>query len=364
MPRCPVFCEADNCPRSTECKIVITLLRPSFRIETETDPLLVIEKAARVCYKSENRICEGSAEHLIRKLLTVLKHESVIEHSNVILRVPRHVWLGMREWRPSILNEESSASTGFLHFTGYCARHLVSGNFRAWRDLFITTDSFASCYRTLRALWPAIFDSIKRPRYNAHYDGHHAVMLSSTENLSPLERLEHEVMTVKFITDRGVTHELVRHRPPAFSQESTRYCNYGKSKCSFILPATSTLPPGDYEDCASFGGNDDYSAADIQWLLSLEACANYYNTLLALGWKPQQARGVLPNALKTEIYVTANLREWRHIFRLRTAATAHPQMQEVMCPLLYATHARYPGLFDDLVARNSHTVVTHGELKL
>lgn len=165
--------------------------------------------------------------------------------------------------------------------------------------------------------------------------------------------IEHESMTVKFVIDRGVSHELVRHRLCSFSQESTRYCNYGKSDhCTFIVPPwCEHLNRGEYNRLYVLHNWRDYVDGDsttARWLLLMAQAEDAYLSLLAEGWQPQQARAVLPNSLKTEIIVTANLREWRHIFRLRTSGAAHPQIRQVMAPLLAAVRSAIPLLFDDL----------------
>lgn len=144
--------------------------------------------------------------------------------------------------------------------------------------------------------------------------------------------IEHESVTVRFICDRGVSHEIVRHRLCSFSQESTRYCNYGKSgEVVFIKPLWL----------------DDQEASH-KWMMAMEEAEDAYLCLLRLGWTPQQARSVLPNSLKTEIVMTANLREWRHIFRERTAVAAHPQMRQLMVPLLAEFKKRIPVVFEDV----------------
>lgn len=151
--------------------------------------------------------------------------------------------------------------------------------------------------------------------------------------------LEHAYMTVKFICDRGVSHELVRHRTASFTQESTRYCNYSKegfgNELTFILPPWVT----------STGHMDEACNTWRNAMLRAE-CA--YLDLLRLGWKPEQARDVLPVSVKTEIVVTANLREWRTIFTQRAAKTAHPQMRELMVPLLAELKSAVPVMFDDI----------------
>lgn len=151
--------------------------------------------------------------------------------------------------------------------------------------------------------------------------GHHSV-------------IEHEYMTVRFICDRGVTHELVRHRLCAFSQESTRYCNYGHEGEITVI-----------EPCFWSRESDLYR----EWERQCQLAENAYLYLLRQGALPQEARSILPNSLKTEIVTTANLREWRHIFMLRTGKAAHPQMREVMVPLLEDVKMCVPVLFDDIV---------------
>ena len=144
--------------------------------------------------------------------------------------------------------------------------------------------------------------------------------------------LEHESVTVRFICDRGVTHELVRHRLAAYTQESTRYCNYGH-KIQFIEPPF-------------FSKESELYAL---WLAGVQAAAENYEKLLGKGATPEQARSLLPNSLKTEIVMTANLREWRHIFKMRTATAAHPQIREIMIPLLSEFQKLIPVIFDDFV---------------
>jgi len=153
--------------------------------------------------------------------------------------------------------------------------------------------------------------------------------------------VEHENITVKIICDRGVTHEIVRHRLVAYSQESTRYCNY-RGGVTFVIPPWLRVPEGEVLACPPFTG-----LAEELWLRNCWLSESHYKDLLKLGWTPQQARSVLPNSLKTEIVMTANIREWRHILKLRTSKAAHPQMQEVMIPILKEFRTWIPILFDD-----------------
>lgn len=169
----------------------------------------------------------------------------------------------------------------------------------------------------------------------------------SIVNNQHLSVIEHVGMSVRFICDRGVSHELVRHRLCSFTQESTRYCNYSKDKfgghVTYIIPPwyQDTLVPGEYDSIP-----DHVDLATENWLSSLLYCEKSYFTLLDLGATPQEARSILPNALKTEIIVTANLREWKHIFAMRCASSAHPQMREIMVPLAEELCYLLPEIFE------------------
>jgi len=154
--------------------------------------------------------------------------------------------------------------------------------------------------------------------------------------------LEHENLSVRFIVDRGVSHELVRHRLCAFSQESTRYVDYDKRGLTFIKPPWVYVQAGIYDEHIMSFNNE--------WLMAMAESAKSYHRLIAFyNWSPQQARSVLPNSLKTELVMTANLREWRHVLRLRASKAAHPQMQEVMRPLLTYMNNHLPAVFEDIV---------------
>ena len=148
--------------------------------------------------------------------------------------------------------------------------------------------------------------------------------------------LEHYAFTVKFICDRGVSHEIVRHRIASYAQESMRFCNYTKEKfgkeITFIKPCFFKETQTEY----------------WTWLNAMKNSELYYLSLIDAGRSPQEARSVLPNSTKTELYVTMNLREWRHFFRLRTAREAHPQMREITIPLLIKIKALIPIIFDDI----------------
>lgn len=160
--------------------------------------------------------------------------------------------------------------------------------------------------------------------------------------------IEHSFLSVKFTVDRGVSHELVRHRIASFAQESTRYCNYAKDKfgaeCAFI-----DLEPGIMQDnkMKKMSG-EEIALVMAEWTSAMEDAERHYMRLLELGATPQIARAVLPNSTKTEITVSANYREWRNFFKLRVPADVHPQMREVTIPLLRELKGMIPVIFDDI----------------
>lgn len=162
--------------------------------------------------------------------------------------------------------------------------------------------------------------------------GHHAM-------------LEHSFASVRVVCDRGVMHEIVRHRLFAYAQESTRYCDYRKDKfgkqVTFILPPWVDIEEGVYskENIPAFSTD-----ADKKWFVSCFTAESSYFDLLLGGWTAQQARSVLPNSLKTEIVISGNFREWKHFFTLRTAHAAHPQMREIAIPICEEFEKRIPSI--------------------
>ena len=177
-----------------------------------------------------------------------------------------------------------------------------------------------TCYKSEDKMTPdSARDFVKR----LVRSGHHSV-------------IEHLGFTVHFICDRGISHELVRHRLASFSQESTRYANYSKDQ--FGKEITVIRPY--FWDRSS----DLYAV----WRQAMIQAEEKYLHLIELGARPEEARTVLPNSLKTELIMTCNLREWRHVFDLRCSRAAHPQMRELLFPLLEELHERIPVIFDDL----------------
>ena len=160
--------------------------------------------------------------------------------------------------------------------------------------------------------------------------------------------IEHSSLSVKFVVDRGVSHELVRHRIASFAQESTRYVNYSLDKFGNEI---NVIDIRDGIDLDNKMKNMDSSIIDAilrEWFSAMKDAEKHYMKMIELGATPQIARSVLPNSTKTEITITANYREWRAFFKLRVPATAHPQMREVTIPLLKELKNRLPIIFDDI----------------
>jgi thymidylate synthase (FAD) len=182
-----------------------------------------------------------------------------------------------------------------------------------------------TCYKSENRITP---DSAKSFAKRLLDSGHHSV-------------IEHINITVRFVCDRGVSHELVRHRLASYSQESTRYVNYSQVKFGHEIIVIKPL----------FWSED--SPEYKEWVLAMERAEKSYMELIGLGASPEQARSVLPNSLKSEIVMTCNIREWRHVLDLRCSKVAHPQMRELMLPLLNEFHERLPVLFDDIFEKYS-----------
>lgn len=182
------------------------------------------------------------------------------------------------------------------------------------------------CYKSTRKDGDKPLESAKRMVKMLIDNGHEAM-------------LEHSDLSVRFVVDRAIANELTRHRVAAYAQESTRYCNYANAK--FNREITVIRP-------SFFSGERKDATYDI-WLSAMfEAETNYFR-LIDSGATPQEARLILPLSLKSELIVSANYREWRHILKLRTAKDAHPQMREVMVPLLRELQRKIAVVFDDIL---------------
>lgn len=260
-----------------------------------------IEMAGRTCYKSEDKITDTSAEKFVRKLIKA-GHLAMVEHSNFVIR---------REWYNQFQGcDECLHKNLGRYLTTICKNGFtyIGGNLTAWAKLEAPLFFKSGILYRFREVYGSLFD-LKN------------TYLDFTEwEICPQEEIPKELhrYSARFICDRGVSHELVRHRPCSFAQESTRYVKYADKDAEFIEPA----------------GFDEWEEDTQEFFINScdEAYADYI-ILLGKGLTPQQARAVLPNALKTEIVVTADLEEWQHIFKLRCHKSAHPDMVRVMTML-------------------------------
>lgn len=292
------------------------LIKPSFEIIEQKpgiDGLLQhIERCGRTCYKSEDKITEDSAEKFV-KMLVNRGHTAMVEHGTVYLKY-------------DIIEHGSVNLPNKYHFNEY--------------SVVTINNEPLHGYET--------------PEYKEKFNGHTYAYITTNYRvllqndwLNDLkyqcEPTEHHVkrVTVKFVCDRGVSHEFVRHRVFSFAQESTRYCNYSKDKfgkeCTFIIPSWLDLPEGSYSKGKVYTDlATPYlikGTPEELLLLKLVGDELDYFDLLDKGWIAQQARAILPNSLKTELIMTGTIEQWEGFFKLRDAKDAHPQARELAQPL-------------------------------
>lgn len=313
-----------------------------------------IESCGRVCYKSEDKICEGSAEKFVTNILN-RGHEAVIEHGTLCFLAGQNVYETMMAFVSCL--KELCGFQGYLRFTNDNGRHIISGNIRAWRDFM---GACLECFDTIPFYLhriaensPVFFPEYQDLElYDAGMDGAVLPILSSdlrTDN----EKKAHMDLTFHFVVDRGVSHEIVRHRPASYCQESTRYCNYSKEKFGEEI---SVIEP-----CYLQDGTYGYE----EWKMAMSASELAYFNLLNYGCTPQQARAVLPNSLKTELVMTAPISEWLHFFNLRLSKAAHPQMREAALLALNEIRMRagLEEIFEDQIRLYGEEAEQYGEEK-
>jgi thymidylate synthase (FAD) len=259
-----------------------------------------IEMAGRTCYKSEDKITPDSSKDFVTRLIKN-KHLAMVEHSNFVLRMDQLI----RE-NSNLIAVIESLCGKFLNVTQDDEYIYIGGNLTAWYQRGNVIGWYDSIFSMFAEIYTDLFDiHIFNPP-------------GSIWKVCPHDEIPQELhrYSAKFICDRGVSHELVRHRLCSFAQESTRYVNYAGKDMEFI-------EPDDFDSWSE-------RSKDIFTYTCVDAMENYQQLVSNQELKPQQARAVLPNALKTEIIVTADMAEWMHIRKLRTAKDAHPDMQRVM----------------------------------
>lgn len=345
------------------------------RIDTRgMSPAISIELAARTCYKSEERISEGSADKLLDALIK-RKHYPMLEFAHVALCIRDHnlhyhlmttmasgKYLGLRMTRNADVVEpvvENFGKSRIIEEITKSPRHVISGSIRAVMQLLagalrtgVHSNDTLNIYRVARHL--AIVGGYEKivtaflpdwrelaPKSGNVEDGFEPAKIlnedvSKWDGFSREEFQAHTYATLRFITDRGVTHELVRHRPLSAAQESTRFVDYNGAAIQFILPVWCSdalmLAENEGMELSEIVEQHGAYMSDAMWTNTCMMSEEGYKQLGLLDWVPQKARTALNNSLKTEIVIAANLEEWNHIVNMRSIGTSgppHPQMQDL-----------------------------------
>lgn len=278
------------------------LIESSVQIIEEKDPYKMIELAGRTCYKSEDKITENSAKEFVDRMIK-LGHGAMLEHGTIYLTIDGE--------DPNLSKIQSNPHTK-VNLVPY--EVLTEGNYTISYKAYITTNLRVLVENNLKELL--------------------------CYQVEPTEHHEKRI-TAKFICDRGVSHEFVRHRVFSFAQESQRYCNYSKDKfgneLTFIKPTWLDIPTGDYTywdgdwcdiDNMKIQLPSDNGIAD-NFLWCLNNAGMQYRLLINKGLKPQEARAILPNATKTELVMTGFESDWDHFFELRCSGAAHPDAKKL-----------------------------------
>lgn len=339
------------------------VINAGYKLIEEPSITRKIERVARVCYKSEDKIDEGTDMIMCRSLIN-RQHTAMLEHGSLVLEVGEQEYAlieTIRSFMENMVEEGEDNKKCFLRYTN-CAdesknysadnlHYVVSGNIRAWYEFMQYANSVnglpARLYNLVNDNVNNIFDidvtefdSVVFDTYDS--DDFYAKVITDMSTLSDEERMVHETFSVLFTVDRGVTHELVRMRDCSFAQESTRYCNYNLGKFSNEITVI--------EPCFFEKGTFAYDV----WQAGCEFAEEQYMILTEEAKAtPQQARDILPTSVKADIVMTTYLSEWKHIFNLRacdSTGPAHPQMKEVMIPLFKEMREKYPFAFGDMIA--------------
>lgn len=309
------------------------LIESSVQIIEEKDPYKMIELAGRTCYKSEDKITENSAKEFVDRMIK-LGHGAMLEHGTIYLNVPEQTYTETLEDEFGKFNNPNNGLVDRYRKNKYSKVNSVAAD------------------EELRKKYPKV-----RPfKLTHHYitTNLRVIIENGWEKdlewqCEPTEHHEKRI-TAKFICDRGVSHEFVRHRVFSFAQESQRYCNYNKDKfnneITFIKPTWLDIPTGNYTywdgdwcdiDNMKIQLPSDNGVAD-NFLWCLNNAGMQYRLLINKGLKPQEARGVLPNATKTELVMTGFESDWEHFFSLRCSSKAHPDAKKLADELYKLIH--------------------------
>lgn len=328
------------------------LIKPSIEVVSKIDTTSLIsltkeiEIAARNCYKSEDKIAEGTDIEMCNKLIN-RHHYAMLEFGdNIILHISVKFYDNLcvdDNIRYSIAYSKDINKTQhglkYFVFTEREEGYVMSGNLRAYIEL-----NNAYINNVIYNDIPIVFRNLFKTDITRNTFDEEDIKIIVIDELSVEERFYHETLVARVVCDRGVSHELVRHEGEfSFAQESTRYCNYGNDHIQFIIPNWMGFGEGIYtynartliiDGMDHFHDNHKMEATidRLTWLDVMATAELTYNKILKEGWSPQEARSVLPNSLKTEIVMKGTLQAWYWLFHERTASGAHPQMKELMIP--------------------------------
>lgn len=340
-------------------------MESGYRLVEEKSPTKKVELIARVCYKSEDKIAEGSDWKMIKNLIS-RRHMAMLEHASICVEVDHKLYEWLHRFKDIITEQvrnDKPSKRCYMKMSKFfegssprraAKRYLISGNMRAWAEFFTNLEEMKAlpiclCEKVTEAAGGqtgCLFnfcghggidtDYIDEPSENNSY----VRVVEDFSELSNNERMLHETLSVIFTCDRGVTHELVRMRECSFAQESTRYCNYSQDKHEGELKVIEPL------------FFDEGSKAHAEWAMAMQDAERHYMELTKqFGASAQEARSVLPHSTKVDIGMTASLAEWHHIFALRACdmdGKCHPQMTEIMRPFFRDMREKYNFAFGDL----------------
>mgnify|MGYP001041302856 CR=1 FL=1 len=352
-----------------------------------------IERIGRVCYKSEDKITDESCVKFI-KMLRDRKHWAMLEHYIFALSVTEDIWNAFYDVKHlQINNPDYLTKCKFINMTydnevsnpkKYI--YIISGSATAFNYIWECvnlknnkmTEGIAKVFAFMRFYYPELTKSpysdhdeelICRSVAGSYMLDNPEISFISREEIKDLPlriRKVHDFISIKYTTNRGISHELVRHRPCSWAQESTRYCNYGNKGFQFIIPHWLSESDKDilmkdkiinnlleYPLTSDIIEGIGLSNKAFNWFLAMKCSSNVYERLIKddsngeTAWAAQQARGVLPHDIKTEICQTATLEEMIHFFNMRCPSTAHPQMRELAVPLLAEVGNDIPEVFGE-----------------
>lgn len=318
------------------------------------NPQKHIEEIARTCYKSNDLITNDSHKKFIMNIYN-RKHWAMLEHFIFIYNVPSYIYnslimlesLEIPQYYMSLVHNK--VNTKSMIFTKVKInndyRHIISFSARCLLDLLnYVKDEFV--IQNIKKLIEKViydYDCLELFGYNFEANNEYSDIypINDITTLTFYEEYMHGWHSIKFTCDRGVSHEIVRHRDASFAQESTRYCNYSKNKFGNEI---SVIKPFMLKDNSE--NPNEEMVAYTNWEMAMKSSETAYFNMLKSGVTPQVARSVLPNSLKTELIMTTRNYEWAHFFELRCDKTAHPQMRELAISLFNYFNENSPSIFN------------------